>query len=409
MTQTQHQTGFLTRATDLAQRVRQAFRRLLVAVPGAVTDRRGRRTIPGLNATLQSRLVRALDQHEPLSILHHLPGIAGLRSVIDEAARRGTDPDLLADARTVTAELAEFFDHEGLDRETLQAMLASDVPEARDAMVRTNSQMLYKSLSNLKGYAAESLAMIAVAYPGDDPAACTVSMVGLIHGLRRFRADAQHYERGYVTPKQEGKKAKEHQYTLDGVPLSELDGPPIVDELTSDPRPCFEPELTPLGLAHRLVEHEVGRDGTMSYAVGMTVTAAKPRVQTEEYTTAIMSAVSTLASKRFVLDVLVHDDIWPGVNPVAETYSIVPHGPVTELTRLHRAADRLNLGVSAVPLGRGAISFEHAVIPKHRRALDHLLESTGMDASTLRGYRLDMQYPLFGVQYGQVFELPESP
>jgi len=54
------------------------------------------------------------------------------------------------------------------------------------------------------------------------------------------------------------------------------------------------------------------------------------------------------------------------------------------------------------------MSFEHAVIPRHRQALDLLLKSTGLETSTLRGYRLDVQYPLFGVQYGQTFELPES-
>ena len=408
MIQIQHQAGFLPRAADLAHRVRQAFHRLLAAVPDAATDRRGRRTIPGLNATLQSRLVRALDQHEPLSILHCLPGIAGLRSVIDEAARRGTAPNLVAEARAVTTELAAFFDHEGLDRETLQAMLASDVPEARDAMVRTSSQMLYKSLSSLKGYATESLALIAVAYPGDDPAACTISMVALLHGLRRLRADARHYERGYVTPKKEANTAKEHQYTLDGTPLSEVGGPPIIDELASGPRPCFAPEPTPMGLAYRLVDHEVGRDSTLSYATGMTVSPGKPAVRSEDYAVAIMSAVSTLPNRRFVFDVLVHEDIWPGVDPVAEAYSIVPHGPVIEQTRLLRTADKLDLGVKTIPLGQNAMSFEHAVIPRHRQALDLLLKSTGLEASTLRGYRLDVQYPLFGVQYGQTFELPES-
>lgn len=398
---------FYHRASDIASRVRQAFTRLLASVPASTTDRRGRRTIPGLNPTLQSRLVRALEQHDPLATLLHLPGITALRSVLDEARRRESDPDLLMEARAVTDELADFIEQEGLDRETLQATLASDVPEARDAMVRTSSQMLYKSVANLKGYAAESTALIAAVYPDDNPSACSISMIGLIHGLRRFRADANHYERGYVPDSPDSPEMRNLIRTLDGTPVADLNGPPIIDALTDDPKPRFEEERTSLGIAWRHVGQDVGRNNTLSYAIGMTMCSAKPRYQYQDTDSAMMSTASILPSKRFVIDVLVHHDIWPEADPIVETHSIVPHGQVTESTRIHRQADMLNLGVEVSSLGRRSITFEHAAIAKHGRALDYLFSSSEQDPSMFRGYRIDMQYPLVGVQYALVFKLPK--
>jgi hypothetical protein len=111
-------------------------------------------------------------------------------------------------------------------------------------------------------------------------------------------------------------------------------------------------------------------------------------------------------SEWFVVDALLHDDVWPGVRPELRVYDTVVRG-ITHPDNPSRQGDRLDLLEYVEELGTGPDAFRIPEFPRYPELVRSACERLGWDASRLRGFRCKVRYPIYGSQIGLAFPLKD--
>jgi hypothetical protein len=229
-----------------------------------------------------------------------------------------------------------------------------------------------------------------------------VSFSGYV-GLRRLRAGA-HIEfstfgalTGNVVVR-----------TLEGEKPSDAHGI-LLPQFCSRPTPRFE--TTKLG--EQSIYTLAGSSVGMRSAVDLYLAEHRPgAMRRYKMDGKIMTGVMTVAdmpTKRQTIDLIVHQDVYPGAEPRLGAYDTVPRGIVTTLNAPAREIDRLPFQETVRPMagGIGGARLNH--VARYEEMLAHVCEKMGWDAGAFRGYRLDVEYPFYGGQYMIGFDLPDGP
>ena len=96
-------------------------------------------------------------------------------------------------------------------------------------------------------------------------------------------------------------------------------------------------------------------------------------------------------------DVLVHDDVYPGITPGLELYDTTFDG-IVNANDPARAIDRIETTARLRHLGHGKTELRKDSVPHHADLFDHVFESRGWQAGEYRAYRCQIDYPLYGSQ-----------
>ena len=107
----------------------------------------------------------------------------------------------------------------------------------------------------------------------------------------------------------------------------------------------------------------------------------------------------------FVIDALLHDDIWPDARPELSLFDTVVRG-IAHPDDPWRQADRLDMVEQVQSLGRGPDAFRLPEFPRYPELVRQLCARVGWDANRLRGWRVRVRYPIYGSQVGLAFPLP---
>ena len=364
------------------------------------------RLLGRLNATLQSRLSRALEAEDDLSALYYMPGPDGLRRVIDAAEHAGHSPELLLRIGACIREYEDFLETEDIGRERLHAVLGGFYPKVRETMMRTNGQAVFKAMSNIIGYYAETMVTCIIVLPGSDPDRCTLVMLRGFRGWRRLRQEAWFL----VTGTEAGPIDTDLAITtLDGVSLSEINGPPLISEFCRN-APTFELSKVHGQTRHyTLTDMDIGARSDCDFYMGEVYWNAEQLHADEHRAMSIGFAGVATPCKHMVFDMLVHHDVWPQSSPSLECYRIVPQGIVTEANWADRQHDRLELGVRLRKLAPGLPNIDSPTAPNYRQLAQHAFDQLDVPVDELFGYRVATRYPLYGTQYCMRFELPSRP
>jgi len=121
----------------------------------------------------------------------------------------------------------------------------------------------------------------------------------------------------------------------------------------------------------------------------------------------VFSEISTPA-RGLVFDVLVHTEVYPGAEPELAIYDTALNG-VADVNDRSRDVDRLDLLEMITHLGTGPARLRAAGAPRYADLLRHVFARTGWDASRFRGYRVRIDYPLYGSQVALSFAPPAPP
>ncbi len=117
------------------------------------------------------------------------------------------------------------------------------------------------------------------------------------------------------------------------------------------------------------------------------------------------SAEVQTPTETLVLDVLLHEAVWPDSTPELTIYDTTIRG-VAAVNDRSRDIDRLDLAESIQPLGWGTAKFRIAGVPEYVELLRYTCDKLGWDGDKLRGYRCRIRYPFYGSQVLMAFELP---
>lgn len=379
-----------------AREVRRAFIRVMEGLPAGKGNERSLPQLPGLNATLRSRVSRALASASGSECLYHLPGPEALRSVLSAAGEAGAKKGAVAEAEEAVRGLELFFAEEEIDRDSLHALLGTVMPEARKARVKTNSQLAFKARMNLEGYGCETFVTLCILTPSDVAGRCDVALVTGCIGWRFLHHDSWPCVFGAMSTLDQT-AAGPVRRRLDGTEAGRNGTPPLIAEFCAGALPEFEPVGGPGTSLYVLKSEHLGVRSDSTFFFGEILPRGEPSEATETER-AILGGPIPVPCRRMVFDTVVHRSIAPGVRPEVECYRVGALGAIEERTRSARRFDRVEMDVEMEELGEGLSHVDTPAVPRYGALVEHAMRLLGREAVEFRGYRCDVAYPLEGVQ-----------
>jgi hypothetical protein len=382
----------------------QAFSRVLNALPGAPLRPTDLSRVLGVDAMLSSRLLKAIQAGDAMAVTHLMPGPEPLRRILKGAERKKVDPGIIRRAGEKVDEFERMIQTEAGDRAGLDAIVSAYLPEAREKYELASKQSAFKAMSQIRGVATEAELSAFFFHPsGDGKAVDRASLIGNL-GLRRIRPGACF---SFTTINMAS--ADTTTLTLDGL---RSDGPhsSLLEQFSTSPTPRFEVRDSGDIRCYWLAGDHVG----LRSAVDLVMAEHRPgvmkryrQVERKRHTGALY--ISEAPSVRLTFDVFVHRDLYPNTAPELAIYDTVPRGVVGMFDDPARALDRLQLHETIRPLGSGLTNARLLHIARYVEMLEHVCAKLGWNPANFRGYRLDVQYPVYGAQYMLGFKLPEAP
>jgi len=358
----------------------------------------------GCDKVLASRTLKALNQADPIAVLHAAPGPAPLRRVVQGAGRRGVDPAAVASAEAAIEAFAALIREGAGDRAALGAMLSAWLPEAREEFELRRKQSAYRALAELKGASMELDISTTWLAPSADGERIDVVWVNSFLGL------ARHVPRASVrfTSRRLGVTGSARQpVTLDGAPIEGLAGVRLDGYCTAPPAPVAVQRAGDV-VHYVLAADTFGPVARYDLVYAEVNRAELPRaVPHGSGRRGYVYADIAVPAKALVLDVFVHEDIYPAAAPELSIYDTAIGG-IADVNDRSRDLDRLDLAETCRDLGRG---LAHAAIPgapRYAALTEHVVARLGWSAADFRHYRVQVEYPVYGSQVTLAFQAPEA-
>ena len=327
-----------------------------------------------VHRTLVGRLLSALRTGDPLAAISRMPRSEGLRMIL-QAARSVVSPNTIKRA---------------------------------DAALRSFEQVVQNDLGGWDGFDAAITEWLAGAradvqldtaiyYPNEAGDRCDIALIEGMVNLRRLRPSVRIRVASH-TPQPVNPTPLEFLSKSQRAEQGGLDYP-LLEQFCSAPCPKLDVMRTGSTVNYLLSGNDIGLNSAVDIFAANIVRNARPlyRRPDEPETRRHWSAGINVPSKTLLMNVLMHEDVWPG-EPHLLTYNLHVHG-MAEPFDPSRELDRMEMVEALQPLGRGASRFRAVEAGSHVEMVQHVCESLGWDSERLQGYRARIQYPLPQVQY----------
>ncbi len=394
-------SGVAGQIKSVGQEVCEALRAVVERIPGkSQSTEEFARTLE-VNRSIAGRLLRAVRTDDPLAAVNQMPRAAGLRIIL-EAARPAVGPELVDRAERALRALEGVVRRELGGWDGLEAAMVGWLPDVRGRFELSNRQLVYKGMANLQGMCAELQLDTVIYYPDERGERCDIAIIEGFAKIRRLRAGVR-VPVAVVTPNPRARRPL--PYTLEDVPIDGTSGNcGLLEEFCS--RPCPELEAIETGEVTNFVlaGDSIGVHSARDVFAASVVRGARPlyRVPGEEPWRPHLSGGVNLPAKALLLNVLLHEDVWPDGEPQLLVYDSLKRGlaspddPTSEF-------DRMASTETIQSLGKGVEQFRASEVGRHVEMVQHVTERLGWDATRLRGYRVRVQYPLLNAQYCVAF------
>ncbi len=383
--------------------LQHALADLLAAAPSEVRKASDVERVFGVNYLLGWQVYRIATSQNPLAAGMHVPGKGAMKKLLTAASRRQVPAEItdrVADAFDAIERLVE---SDAGDRDEWAALLSSFLPEERLKQELANKQAAFKSIGQLKGIAMEAGVATMLFHPSADGRMVDRAALNGEFGLRRSKPSAR-IEIGIGNV--ENRDAV--SMTLDGEPTSNPLGT-LLPQFSTSPLPPYEMHRLGGMIYYFITGKDVGMRSAVDLLMGDRQNAAMPRYWKPGLPRIGGPAyVIDTPMKQLTVDVFVHKDVYPGVMPQLAMHETGARGWVrsSDQTREH---DRLEMHETIRVLPPGLAGARLAHIPRYTEMLEHVYRTVGWDPAQFVGYRLDVQYPMYGVQYTMNFTLPDPP
>lgn len=378
------------------------FGRVLEALPGAPLRPSALARTLGLDAMLSSRLLRATGAADAMAVVHLMPGPEPLRRILKAAERKRVDPETIAAAAAAVDAFERLIESEAGDRAGLDAMISAFLPEAREKHELATKQAAFRANAQVRGTAAEAVVATYFLHSNANDLGDLATLFADL-GLRRVRPGTHLGFAMAILQDSNGQLLnldKEEARDPNSLRLSPFCSMPVPEFATTR-----EGNTT----SYWIAGDEVGLKSSVDLVMAeYRRRVVKPHRTEDGRLHAGVLTVFDTPCKRGTMDVFVHKDLYPGVMPELLIYETVPRGYVSRFGDPAREQDRLHFHESIRPLGLGTASARLAHVSRYVEMLDHVCERLGWDAGVFRGYRLDVEYPIYGAQYMIGFKLPEA-
>ena len=387
----------------------QELHRAIQAVMGAVqansrSAREFARTLK-VHPTLASRLLKAGRTDDPLAAIHRMPRGEGLRMFL-EAAKPTVAAAAIARAEDALVRLEELVHGELGGWDGLEAAITEWLPDARAKFELANKHLVFKGMANIMGVRSDTQADTAIWYPDATGERCDIAILEGMVNLRRLRPSVRVPVTVHI-PHQHAPRPL--PYEMQGLPAENAtDVYPLLKPFCSTPLPALEAVKMGENTTYMLAGNDIGENSGIDVFTATVARRARSlyRDSGAPPVRPSWSAGVNLPAKTLLINLLLHEDIWPEAEPQLMMYDMhvrgvsLPDDPSREL-------DRLDVAESLQSLGKGVERFRASEVGRQVEMIQYLCERLGWDFRRLRGYRVRVQYPLTNAQYCIAF--PPAP
>ena len=391
------------RLSRAAQLVRESLSRVVEELPLRVRKPAEFQRVLKLDRSLASRVLRAIQLRDPLASLHRLPGPHGIRLLLKAAAKGGASQGAIARAEQALVELEHLVITEIGDWKELEAALCGWLPDIREQFEIANRQAAFKGMSNIRGITAETELSVTLIHPGGANAdwvdrACITGLCG----MKRLRPGApMGLLHGHSIAPPPGRQ----RLSLDGQPIDHEHGPGLLREFSTAPTPRFDVVLEG-DTVHYLLEGDgVGVDSVVDLLFADVTHGRYPAHAGVSLQPASPGAVIDVPVRTLIVDVLVHEDVWPGVEPELRTYDTAGRG-LANPTDAARRMDRRDVLESIQDLGTKISRFRIKAVARYPEMIRFVCDKLGWDSGRFRGFRCHVDFPVYGYQLAMIFQPP---
>lgn len=384
-------------AIALGQSVVTSFDSVVSSLPDSPSKAHAFARRIGVGKDVASRLFNAIRAGDELAAVHHLPGVTGLRQILKAAREHGGSNEAIGRAETALTVFESFVEREFEDRAGLDAVIASSLPDARRAQETASKQTMYRGSVGLKGVTSDVISVVFVCAPSQaDAESCDTFVLNGFVGLRRVRP------RAVVQF-----SSTQIEMAADATPTSlrrrgdrELLAFP--EFCTPEPMP-FDVTRDKNQVHYRLRDLGVGPRTAVNYFAGeldfanILLKATRPDMWPQYFCGTVDHP-----TKLLVMDVLLHEAMWPECSPSLRVYDTTIYGLADARNRA-RDKDILDISESIDELGRGLDRWRLPDVPNYYRLLGTAFERLGHHSASFRGYRTRIAYPFYGSQVCSLF------
>lgn len=393
------------RIASVSSRLTRGLREMLKSLPNQPQRAKDIQRALGVKKDVASRIVRATDQMDPLAAALLMPGPAPLRHMMDAARMLRVTESILEPIDRAVDDFERLIRDEIGDRMAFDGVVSSMLPEARERQGIFCRQSVYRGISQIKGASAEVMLNTAVIWPSEQAGYMDGAWLLGWYGLRRMRPGAAIR----FTCRMIG--------TIDSpAPFQSLRGEDVTrpGQVILAPHSSIGEEDIHIQRVGRATHYVLGGDrvGAAS-SVNITVANFTPSclstytVHEEPRSNGPTMEIST-PCRLAVLDVLIHRDALPEVDPTLLVYDTAVNG-VADMNDPFRDIDRIDSMAKIDRLDIGRTGLRIREVPGYPEMLDRVCESRRLDLAQFRAYRCRTRYPVYGAQYSFSFPVPRVP
>jgi hypothetical protein len=391
------------RVRDVATRLRNDLGRLVLALGGPSPRLRELVDSTHLDKTLVGRVMKASRASEPMEALEEIPSPQGLRMFVRAAALCGVPVEAVERAGA-TVDRFEALLREFGGRSEFDTALSGWVPAAWDRRERAARQAAFRASSFLIGCRADAIVGAHVVQPSADGEACDVIRVRGRYGLRRLREGTPLIVFGTRPYAPGGECVYE---TVDGTPEPGDPEAFLLEGYCSQPVPSMR--WLERGDDRLLVlERDApGVNEPVTLCLGVIARGMWRRYRSDGIDEERHAGIPRMPARVLCEDLILHEDVYPGVEPVVETrlhgFSAAQRRETGELADL----DRIDVSVETSWIGMDDLATGEA--PGYPEMIDEVFERSGWDRSRFRVFRQRISYPVPFVSLTTWFALRDRP
>lgn len=399
-----HEAPFEQAAAQVLGELQHALTDLFSAAPTEIRKIADVEKAFGVNHLLAWQLYRIVHAHNPLGAGMHVPADVSIKKLLTAAARRRVAPGVTDRVAQAFAAFERLIEAEAGDRDELEAMLNAFLPEERRKQDLASRQAAFKAMSQIRGLAMEAVVATMIYRPSPDGKKVDRGTLNCDLGVRRVRPDAR-----IVVTSGDQSRPDNPVLTLDGMPIN---GPQaaLLPEFSTNPPPRFVTRESGGIAYYRVAGDEVGMRSAIDLVMADRRSGVMP-VFREPGSPRVrgMANLFEAPTRRGTQDIFLHKDLWPGVPPQLAVYSASSAQAIRFFGDPAREDDLLTTHeeIRLLPPGLAAARLPH--MPRYVELLEYTFGKLGWDPADFRGYRLDVQYPIYASQYCIGFEVPAPP
>jgi len=402
---------FEMHAERVLGRMRDAFARIVDDLRAKGIQRNSLHKALGIDRTLGWKILKVAHGGDLFTMAPHVPGPSSIRTFL-EAATEHAVPSALVDAA-----LQALTEHERLiqvhagDRAALDIMAAGFAKRGRNTTELSHRKAVARGNSYLWGVHAETQVKAYVIYPGSEPGRLDFASLGGFVELQRMRPGMSWVvSRSRCTDNDGRMRFSFEPVPIDQVELAGADpGAPLLVEFCSHPLPRFRRRVTGADgmLEDELVEGPVGKCGAVTCMMGEIARNVASYFRDEHNELCECLVFARTPCNALVLDLLVHEDLFPGMTPELAVYSELEGGAAYPARG--RAHHQLPVSETVELLGKGPAVVHTEYVPRYAEMVRYALDKLGWDGDRLVVHRAQIAFPPIPAAVVLRYKLMERP